>query len=262
LAAVAGSVAFGYLIAWNYGTPFVVAKHIGLGGAVFLAGRFLIVTLHETAHGLAMASFGRPVDKAGIKLIAVFPFAFVDTSQAWFESRRRRLAVSAAGPLSDLTLGALFSVTSLALAPGTGRDIFFQLAFAAYVGAFFNLNPFLDRDGYQMLVDGLREPGLRRRSRAQLQRALRGDPKQPDDSPVLMRYSLAALAWGVLAAIFSILLSTRYYSKLDAVAPRGLVWATLACLYIMLFIPVLLTIGRPLWQRGSKLPTEVKHVRL
>ena len=34
------------------------------------------------------------------------------------------------------------------------RDIFFNLAFAAYVGGFFNLNPFIERDGYHMLVDG------------------------------------------------------------------------------------------------------------
>ena len=34
------------------------------------------------------------------------------------------------------------------------RDIFFNLAFAAYVGGFFNLNPFIERDGYHILVDG------------------------------------------------------------------------------------------------------------
>ena len=54
------------------------------------------------------------------------------------------------------------------------RDIFFQLAFAAYLGAFFNLNPFVERDGYQILVDVLREPGLRRRAREQLLRRLSG----------------------------------------------------------------------------------------
>ena len=34
-------------------------KQIGLGGLVFLLGRFAVVAVHETAHGLAMASFGR-----------------------------------------------------------------------------------------------------------------------------------------------------------------------------------------------------------
>ena len=78
------------------------------------------------------------------------------------------------------------------------RDIFFQLAFAGYVGAFFNLNPFIERDGYHMLVDWLREPGLRRRAREQFARRLSGSGRS-SDSPVLARYSLWGLAWTVLA---------------------------------------------------------------
>ena len=56
---VAGLGAFAYLIVGRYGTPFVVAQRIGLGALVFLLGRFAVVAVHETAHGLAMASFGR-----------------------------------------------------------------------------------------------------------------------------------------------------------------------------------------------------------
>ena len=55
------------------------------------------------------------------------------------------------------------------------RDVLFQLAFAAYVGAFFNANPFLDRDGYQILSDWLGQPRLRERARAQLSARLSGE---------------------------------------------------------------------------------------
>ena len=79
-----------------------------------------------------------------------------------------------AGWGSDFTVGAVFAVCCLLLPAGTVRDIFFNLAFAAYVGAFFNLNPFIDRDGYQILVDVLKEPGLRRRAKEQFSRKLRG----------------------------------------------------------------------------------------
>ena len=175
---------FAYLIAGRYGTPFVVASKIGLGGLVFLAGRFIVVAIHETAHALAMASFGRKVDKAGFKLLFIFPYAFVDTSEAWFEPRRRRIAISAAGPVSDFSVGAVFSLCCLLLPDGTVRDIFFNLAFAAYVGAFFNLNPFIDRDGYQILVDVLKEPGLRRRAKEQFSRKLSG---KGDDADRLAR---------------------------------------------------------------------------
>lgn len=244
---VAGLAVFGYLIGGRYGTPFVVADKIGIGGLVFLAGRFLVVAVHETAHGLTMASFGRHVQKAGVKLILVFPYAFVDTSEAWFEPRRRRIAISAAGPVSDFSLGALFSICSLVFS-GTVREIFFQLAFAAYVGAFFNLNPFLDRDGYHMLVDWLREPGLRRRAKQQFERRLSGQGRE-SDSPVLGRYSIAGLVWSLVAAGFMIFLSLRYEPVMTAIAGKTVVWIVLATLWLALFVPVLWVLGKPLVAR-------------
>ena len=137
---------------------------------MFVVGRLAVAGVHEVAHGLVLASFGRTVRSAGIKLVLIFPYVFVDTSDAWFEPRRRRMAVTAAGPASDLSLGALFSLLALALPAGAERDIVFQLAFAAYLGAVFNLNPFLERDGYHLLVDFLGEPMLRRRARELLHR--------------------------------------------------------------------------------------------
>ena len=106
-----------------------------------------------------MASFGRRIERAGLKAIAIFPYAFVDTSEAWFEPRRRRIAVSAAGPVSDFSIGAIFALCALLLPEGIVRDIFFNLAFAAYVGGFFNLNPFIERDGYHILVDVAQRAG-------------------------------------------------------------------------------------------------------
>jgi putative peptide zinc metalloprotease protein len=248
LVAALGVFVFGYLVFGRYGTPFVVAHKIGLGGLVFVVGRFTVVAFHETAHGLAMASFGRRVRRAGLKLLLVFPYAYVDTSEMWFEPRRRRIAVSAAGPLSDLVLGALFSVSCLALAPGTVRDIFFQLAFGAYLGGLFNLNPTLDRDGYNILVDVLREPGLRRRAREQLRARLSGRSRGPG-SPVLTRYALLSVAWTIVAAVFVGALSLRYLKPLSTATARPVAWMLLGCIWVVLFMPVLALLGRPLYDR-------------
>jgi putative peptide zinc metalloprotease protein len=245
---VAGIGVFAALIALRYGTPFVVASKIGIGGLVFLAGRFLVVAVHETAHGLTMASFGRRVEKAGLKLVVILPYAFVDTSEAWFEPRRRRIAISAAGPASDLSLGAIFSICCLALPEGTVRDIFFQLAFAGYVGAFFNLNPFIERDGYHMLVDWLREPGLRRRAREQFARRLSGRGRS-GDSPVLARYSLWGLAWTVLAGAFAVVLTLRYEPIMTELAPDWIVHVVMGTLWVAFFVPALVVIGKPLVAR-------------
>ena len=251
--ATVGVGVFAYLVAGRYGTPFVVASKIGLGGVVFLVGRFAVVAVHELAHGLTMASYGRRVDKAGLKLLLVFPYAFVDTSEAWFEPRRRRIAISAAGPTADFTVGAVFSLGCLLLGPGAVRDIFFQLAFAAYVGACFNLNPFLDRDGYHILVDVLREPGLRRRAREQFARRLSGRDGG-GDSRVLARYSLFGLAWSCVAALFAVAMTLRFRATLESVAPAAwIVWPVLATAWIAVFVPVLAATARPLAERALSL---------
>jgi putative peptide zinc metalloprotease protein len=216
---------------------------------VFLLGRAAMVVFHEMAHGLAMASYGRRVPKAGLKLMFVFPYAFVDTSEAWFEPRHRRMAISAAGPLSDFTLGAIFALSCLLAPEGTVRDILFQLAFAAYVGAFFNLNPFLDRDGYHILVDWLREPGLRKRARAQFNRRLSGKGADDGDSPVLARYSVWGIGWMFVMIAFAIFMTSRFQPIMEQFAPSYLVWTLLITLWCALFIPVLVVVGRPLVQR-------------
>jgi putative peptide zinc metalloprotease protein len=136
----------------------------------------------------------------------------------------------------------------VALPPGAIRDILFQLAFAAYVGAFFNLNPFVERDGYQILVDVLREPGLRRRAREQLFRRLSGQGG-PADSPVLARYAGIGVAWSALAACFAVGMSLRYESRLAQVASAPVVWAVLAVLWVSFFLPVIAVLGRPLRER-------------
>ena len=243
-----GLVVFGALIVGRYGTPFVVARKIGVGGLVFMGGRFLVVAIHESAHALTMASFGRKIERAGLKMLAIFPYAFVDTSEAWFEPRRRRIAISAAGPVSDFSVGALFSICCLLLPAGTVRDIFFNLAFAAYVGGFFNLNPFIDRDGYQILVDVLKEPGLRRRAKDQFSRRLSGKAAT-NDSPVLARYSIFGLGWSSLAAFFAIGMSFRYKPVMEHFAPSYVVWVVLVTLWVGFFTPVIVVVARPLKQR-------------
>jgi putative peptide zinc metalloprotease protein len=227
----------------------VVASKIGLGGLVFLAGRFIVVAVHESAHGMAMASFGRKVQRAGLKLLFIFPYAFVDTSEAYFEPRRRRIAISAAGPVSDFSIGAVFALCCLLMPEGTVRDIFFNLAFAAYVGAFFNLNPFIDRDGYQILVDVLREPGLRRRAKAQFSRRLSGQDPDPTDSPVLARYSIFGLGWSFVMAFFAIGFTFRYKPIMENFAADYVVWAVLITLWVGFFIPVIVVVFKPLMTR-------------
>jgi putative peptide zinc metalloprotease protein len=245
--ALGGLVAFAALIIGRYGTPFVVAQRVGLGALVFVVGRFALVVCHELAHGLIAESFGRPVSRGGIKVAVVFPYVFVDTTDAWFESRRRRMMISLAGPASDVVLGGAFALACLATAPGGVRDILFQVAFGGYVGALFNLNPLMERDGYHVLVDLLREPGLRRRATRHLHEVLSGHG--PPDSGRLLAYAIASLVWSVLTVVFAVVLSLRYYPVLAKLAPPALVWTVLSAFYLVLALPLAVALLRPLWTR-------------
>jgi putative peptide zinc metalloprotease protein len=260
LLSLAGLVTFSYLVGARYGTPLVVAHRLLLGGLVFIAGRFLLVAFHESAHGMALAHYGRRTDRAGLRLVMIFPYAFVDTSEAYFEPRSHRIVVSAAGPLSDFSCGAAFAI-ACALSPrGNVRDVLFQLAFAAYVGAFFNANPFLDRDGYQILSDWLGQPRLRERARAQLSARLSGTALPDDRSSLLGRYAVAGLVWSLIGAGFVVVLSLRYYDRLSALAPHGLVVAGFAGFFVLLLLPVAFALGLPLVRRARFGPAEVNRV--
>jgi putative peptide zinc metalloprotease protein len=259
LFALAGFGAFAYIVGARFGTPFVVANRLAIGGAVFVVGRFALVAVHELAHGLALAHYGRRAARGGLRLVLIFPYAFVDTSEAYFESRAHRIVISAAGPACDLTLGAAFSFACWAAPRGSLSDVFFQLAFGAYVGAFFNLNPFLDRDGYQILVDFLREPGLRQRARQQLAQRLSGVAPEEETSPVLARYSLAGVIWSAIGAAIAILFAAHYAHHIPAQIPHGLVVAIFIGFCVLLFIPVLVQLGAPLLKRARFGSAEVNR---
>ena len=61
---------------------------------------------------------------------------------------------------------------------------------------------------------------------------------------------MASLVWLLATAVFAILMARRYVPLLVAITHhRGLVWAGLAVMAIVLFSPVVLAIGLPLAER-------------
>ena len=260
LLSLGGIVVFAYLVGARYGTPLVVAHRLVIGGAVFIAGRLLIVMLHELAHGVALAHYKRRTTRAGVRLLFIFPYAFVDTSEAYFESRAHRIVISAAGPATDFSLAALFSIMCAISPKGNVRDVFFQLAFAGYVGAFFNANPFLDRDGYHILSEWLREPKLKERARAQLRARLSGTMSEDEGSPVLARYAVAGLVWSVIGVGFVLVLSLRYYDRLSKLAPHSVVLGAFILFFIVLLLPVVFALVMPMVSRARYGAREVNRV--
>jgi putative peptide zinc metalloprotease protein len=234
--ALAGLAAFALLAIRSDATPFVVTGNLGVGALVFILGRLLVVLLHELAHGWTLVAFGRTPGRCGVKFVLGFPYAFVDTSEALFEPRWRRIAVAGSGPAADLTVGGAFALACLLSPHGVAHDIAFQIALAAYIAALLNVNPLLQRDGYHILVDWLRIPNLRRRARARLLTGGGGDGR---GSRALAWYSAATIMWSLLTAGFVVSLSLRHADELLALAPAGIVWTVLAGCWALVLLPVL-----------------------
>ncbi len=98
--------------------------------------------------------------------------AFVDTSDIWLAGRWPRVAVSLAGPYTNLVLSG-FGVLVAGLVPNVAfAAALWQIALTSYLIALYNLNPLLEFDGYYALSDLLDRPNLRRHALAWFGREL------------------------------------------------------------------------------------------
>jgi len=139
---------------------------IGASTVTFIyLGLIGTVLIHEGAHALTCKHYGREVKEGGLSFYLGTLAAFVDTTDMWMEpDRKHRMAVSWAGPYSNLILGALCSLGIL-MAPWPEVDmVLTSLAMVNFILFFTNLNPLLEWDGYYMLMDYLEIPCLRKRS--------------------------------------------------------------------------------------------------
>jgi putative peptide zinc metalloprotease protein len=218
----------------------------------------LLVFTHEMAHALVCKSFGRDVRRGGFALYFGIPVFFVDTTDIWLESRGRRIAVSAAGLVADLTLGGACALLALALPAGAGATVLF-LASIAYFGFLCNLVPFAKLDGYYILVDLLEMPMLRPRSFAFLRKRLLGKLRRRER---FTREELLFTCYGLLAGIVSVLLFF-YVIRLLQIQLTGLIDALgsggswLMALFALL---LLIRFGIPLLFRAASALT--RAVRL
>ena len=141
------------------------------------------------------------VPAAGFLVYFGIPSVFVDTTDVWMAGRRARIITTAAGPAAGLVLAGIASSSACwcpRLAPWT-----FKLAFAWYLNALFNLNPFLALDGYYLLMDWLEIPNLRARGLAWVVGRLRRRPPRwgelDREGRLVALYGMLAVLWLVIA---------------------------------------------------------------
>src|SRR5436309_6351162 len=135
---------------------------------------FVVITLHEFAHGLTCKHFGGEVHELGFLLIYLQPALYCNVSDAWLlPEKAKRLWIQFAGAYFDLCLWALATVVWRVTDPATPPNyVALVVMVSSAAKTFFNLNPLLKLDGYYLLSDYLEIPNLRQRALGHLRRRI------------------------------------------------------------------------------------------
>ncbi|MDI1447679.1 M50 family metallopeptidase [Polyangium sp. 6x1] len=170
----------------------------GSGAEVLHAGHMLLLPLfvllhvatlvvHELSHALACKHFGREVKAFGFTFMnRLVPSVYADVTDMWMSTRKARMAVSFAGPLSGLLIGSTSAIVAWILPPGIPSSFFWFVAVTIVALALGNLYPclFIESDGYHILSDWLRIPALRENSRRFLREKLRDQLRSKKTRPM------------------------------------------------------------------------------
>jgi putative peptide zinc metalloprotease protein len=130
---------------------------ITLAAALLLCGM-----LHELGHAAAVKYFGGRVRRMGLMLFYLAPAMFTDTSDAWrFPRNRQRIVVAAAGIWVQMVVAGL---AQIGLWLPVRADVAIWLSSFALLNIVLcvvNLIPFVQLDGYWILVALTGVPNLR-----------------------------------------------------------------------------------------------------
>jgi len=179
---------------------FFSLKGIVASGLVLAATK----VFHELGHAYTATRFGCRVSSMGVAFLVMVPVLYTDTTGAWrLTDRRQRLAITAAGPITELALaGAALLVWSMA-DEGLLRSAAFLMATSSIgMSLLINLNPLMKFDGYYLLSDWLGVPNLQERAFALGRWKLRGllfgiEEPPPESIARSLRTQLILYAWAV-----------------------------------------------------------------
>lgn len=134
---------------------------VGYGVAIAV-----VKVLHELGHAFTAKRLGCKVPTMGVAFLVLWPVAYTDTNEVWkLTQRGQRLAVGAAGVLTEMAVAAWATLAWALLPEGTPKSLAFVLATTTLVSTLLiNSSPFMRFDGYFLLSDWLGIPNLHDRA--------------------------------------------------------------------------------------------------
>lgn len=222
----------------------------------------LAKALHELGHAFTAKRLGCRVPTMGLAFLVMVPVAYTDTNEVWKLPRRRdRVAVAAAGMLTELALAAWATLAWALLPDGDARTGAFLLATTTWVATLaVNLSPFMRFDGYFLLADTLGLPNLHSRAFALARWHLRerlfdlGEPP-PEAFAPRRRAGLIAFAyatWAYRLVVFLGIAALVYTFFIKAVGV--LLFAVEIGWFVLLPLARELAAWRALWPRLRRAP--------
>ena len=190
-----------------------------------LAGYFVTLAcvkfLHELGHAYTAKRYGCRVPIMGVAFLVMFPMAYTDVNEVWkLVNRRQRLAVGAAGILTELAIAAWATLAWALLPDGHVRGAAFLLAGTTWISTLaINTSPFMRFDGYFLFMDWLDMPNLHQRATALARWKLRetlfglGQPVPEHLAPRRCRLVLAFayVTWVYRLVVFGGIATMVYY---------------------------------------------------
>jgi putative peptide zinc metalloprotease protein len=135
---------------------------------------FVVMTIHEFGHGLALKHFGGKVEEMGFMLLYFIPAFYCNVSDAWMLKKRERILVSLAGGYIQLFLWALATISWRLLAIETpGSLVCIVIIAVTGIQTLLNFNPLIRLDGYYLLSDYVEVPNLRAKALTYLKNKFR-----------------------------------------------------------------------------------------
>jgi putative peptide zinc metalloprotease protein len=157
----------------------------------------------------------------GVAFLVMFPMAYTDVNEVWkLTDKRQRLAVGAAGIVTELAIAAWATLAWALLPEGFLRGAAFLLATTTWVSTLLiNASPFLRFDGYFLLMDWLDMPNLHQRAfelgKWRLRRLLFALPETVPEYLPAQRHRLVLLfcylTWIYRCVVFSGIAVLVYY---------------------------------------------------
>ena len=180
--AIAGAIVFSPSFFHILSTPTIleIAGSTLLGYFVYQMFILLpVYAIHEVAHGAVCDYYGAKPHGIGTGLYYLAPFFYCDTSDAWKLSKRARIMISLAGPLSEVTISGVFVFLTFFVPSGFGRTDLIDGAFLGFYGTLINFSPIIETDGYYILTDVLGIPNLRDETFSFLKKGILGALRRP-----------------------------------------------------------------------------------